>query len=35
MKRWKQGTPVFWDVVFVGGILVFLGTVFYLGSIHL
>ena len=35
MKRWKQGTPVFWDVVFIGSIVVFMGTVFYMGSIHL
>lgn len=27
MSKWKQGTPVFWDVVFIGGIVVFMGAV--------
>ncbi len=35
MKKWSQGTPVFWDVVFIGSIVVFMGTVFYMGSVHL
>ena len=35
MSKWKQGWPLYWDVVFVGTIVVFMGTVFYLGSVHL
>jgi len=29
MSKWKQGTPVFWDVAFIGGIVIFLSVVGY------
>ena len=29
MSKWKQGTPVFWDVAFVGGIVIFMVVVGY------